>query len=272
MLRPASRALLLGAALCALAPLAQGEGLSAEIKNENNRGKVEVQGSAAQFPDGTELRVEVVVKGNYPDPIVAALFRVRVQDGQFLQEETRPAVFAPLSYVVTLKLPVDAQAPQIRKLIEQKFGWPRNHVEKLDFVDVTLGTEEESAAFRLSVLRRLRTLNEELEQVVECLAPATERPVAENPAWKEQQAAFVGKARALGAKVRRFSREYAALPDQDLLETLSKSLHKLSDIAAHVEKGGDPVVAQRDLGYVRGWTTGIEADVTGRLPVEERER
>ena len=77
-------------------------------------------------------------------------------------------------------------------------------------------------------------------------------------------------AASIARKVRRFSREFAVLPDQDLLDTLSNSLNKLSAIAQHMEKGLDPAGAQRDLGYVRRWSTGLHADVNGRLPVEER--
>ncbi|MCA8925917.1 MAG: hypothetical protein KDD82_29185 [Planctomycetes bacterium] len=258
-------AALLGAASASLA-----DGLSARIWNEGKRGHVEVKGSAAQFPDGTELRVEVVVKGNFSRPMVGAFFRARVQGGQFVQEETRPAEFPPLSYTVKLKLQVNNQAPPVRKLIEQKFGWPRSHTEELDFADVTVGTEAESARFRLEILRRLLALSEELIQVVNTLEPGTAKPIADNPDWEATHTAFVKQARVLGGKVRRFSREFAVLPDQDLLDTLSNSLNKLSAIAQHMEKGLDPAGAQRDLGYVRRWSTGLHADVNGRLPVEER--
>jgi len=264
----AIRALLLTTLVSAVS--ANAEGLSAKIWNEKNRGHVQVTGSAPQFPDGTQLRVEVLVKGNFAEPIVGAFFRVRVKGGQFSQEEKRPNVFAPLTYTIKLKLQVSGQIPQVRKILEQKFGWPQQHIQDLDFTDVQLGTEEESAEFRLGTLRRLRTLTEELYGVHETLEPAIDTPVAENPAWEATKVEFVRKSRALGGKIRRFNSEYAALPDDDLVKALGKSLNKLSTISQDMEKGVNAQNLRRDIGRVRQWIDTLHADVNGRLPVSER--
>lgn len=239
--------------------------IQATLENEGDSAALVVTGSAPALPDGATLHVTLSVAGNFPVPIEAAFFQVKVSGGKFEGRwPFRGKTLAPLVYWARADLLMSQQPQAIRESLRKAHGWGFEHREQVAAQSVRVGSEEEGVAFRKETLTRLREFVVRTQALRVKAGQVVERPAAENKEWAAAERAFYGELKKCLADLRAFIAPRVVWHEQRLIEEVQNAHNELTRaIQSHGK--GQPGAADR-IARVGDFLGTLLANIDGRLP------
>ena len=243
--------------------------LSAQVSNAEGGAKLVVSG-AANYPDGTVLKVTCHVKGKFEIPIEAAFFKVQVKGGGFeVTKEWRGQALAPLEYVVKADLWMEDQNKAVKSTLAAEYGYSPRYRGLVAGTVIAVGEEDERNEFQRATLL---TLRDQLVELQGLCARSVELCQGESA-----DAEWVAGYKALAPELLKhkkardaFLKRYIVWHERPLIEKLKGGLAGISRALRDFKKGqGD---AARDA--LERVTTSLERALEAaeaRLPKRESE-
>lgn len=234
------------------------------VTNGEKLSEMVVEGSAPDLPDGTILHVTLSVAGNFPTPIEAAFFQVKVEGGKYSGRcKWEGKSLAPLVYWAKSDLLMSKQTQAIREHLRKLHGWGFDHREQIGVHTVTVGTPEEGTKFRKETLQRLREFVVKTQALRDKAAKVVEQPAKGNAGWAEAEKGFYAELRACMGELKAFLDPRVVWHEQRLIEDVKSAHNELTRAIQGHGKGQDgaPTVAR-----VGDALAVLLANVDGRLP------
>lgn len=240
--------------------------LVATLENGERGAEFKVQGTIKDLPDGVMLHVTLSVAGNFPVPIEAAFFQVKVVDGKY---ESRKAwdkkTLPPLTYWARADLLMSKQHKTLRAELAQKYGWGYEHREQVGLHAVSVGTPEENLAFRKEALTRLREFVVKTRAIRDEAAAAIGKPKGED--WAEVEKGLYAKLKACRAELTAYLAPRVVWHESRLIEDV-QSAHDRITLAVQ-DHGKGKSTAATEVSRVNDFLDAVLASIDGRLPTAE---
>lgn len=238
------------------------------LQNGDGSAELVIAGTAPDLPDGTVLHVTLSVAGNFPVPIEAAFFQVKVSDGKFDGRwPFRGKTLAPLTYWARADLLMSQQPKAIRESLRKQHGWGFEHREQIVAKSIMVGTAEEGTSFRKETLTRLREFVVRTQALREKAGQVVEQPAAGNAGWAAAEKAFYGELKQCLGDLRTFLAPRVVWHEQRLIEEVQNAHNELTRaIQSHGK--GQPGAADR-VARVGDFLATLLANIDGRLPTGE---
>jgi hypothetical protein len=240
----------------------------AALTNAKDSAEMVISGAAPDLPDGTVLHVTLSVAGNFPVPIEAAFFQVKVHEGKYDGRwPFRGKTLAPLAYWARADLLMSQQPKAIRESLRKQHGWGFEHREQISQQSIVVGTPEEGVQFRKETLTRLREFVVRTQALREKAGQVVAQPAGGNAEWAAAEKAFYAELKTCLGDLRAFLAPRVVWHEQRLIEEVQNAHNELTRaIQSHGK--GQAGAADR-VSRVGDFLATVLANIDGRLPSGE---